>query len=246
MSYRANRREYMKRKKRIRIIKGILIGLGVGVIILQVLFLVDVIPMPKALQKQEETVTGTDTRVVVNNLSVCEEDATDCMQEKRTYTKYVFVGDSRYVGMSEFKQDGDVFLARNNMGYDYLVEQLPNIYSVCDENTALIVGLGVNDMNYGRDKYIAKLNELADQLDCQIYYMSVNPVDETKGAANGYTVWNSKIDEFNAKLKSSLSEKIIYIDTNSYLKQMTFTTTDGLHYNKGTYQLIYDYIKASL
>lgn len=236
----------MKRRKRIRIIKGILIGLGVGVIILQVLFLVDVIPMPTVFQKQEETVMSADSGAFVNNMSIRNEDASEDVQEKRTYTKYVFVGDSRYVGMSEFQQDGDVFLARNNMGYDFLVEQLPNIYSVCDENAALIVGLGVNDMNYGRDKYIAKLNELADELDCQIYYMSVNPVDEKKEAAHGYTVLNSKIDEFNAKLKSGLSDKIKFIDTNSYLKQMTFTTVDGLHYNKGTYQLIYDYIKASL
>lgn len=163
-----------------------------------------------------------------------------------TYEKYVFVGDSRYVGMSFMAQEQDVFICKNNMGYDYLIEQMDNIRRACDENTALIIGLGVNDINYSSDNYIKKINEMARQMNCRIYYMLVNPVDEEKETLYGYSVKNEKIDLFNQKMINGLDSSVGIIDTNSYLKSTGYLTVDGLHYATETYRAVYDYIKLNL
>ena len=68
----------------------------------------------------------------------------------------------------------------------------------------------------------------------KVYFVSVNPCD------GGYSHLNSQINSFNNTLKSGLSKNVKYIDTNSSL---SFTTTDGLHYNESTSKGIYNYIK---
>ncbi len=162
------------------------------------------------------------------------------------YTKYVFLGDSRYRGMSFCAGWQDVFIAENGQGYEYLVSSLESLKAICDNQTALIVGLGVNDCGYRAPNYIATLNELDAATDCQIYFMSVNPVDEAVEAAqpHPYKVKNNDIDSFNAQMQVGLNSNIIYIDTNAYLKSVGYATRDGLHYMDSTYQTIYDYIKA--
>ncbi len=166
----------------------------------------------------------------------------------KEYSKYVFVGDSRYVGMSKVADpsSNDTFICMNGMGHNYLVEQMNNIILACNSNTALIIGLGVNDLNYNASAYIQTINNMASTLNCDIYYMLVNPVDELKEQGTGYTVTNQRIEAFNEKLKNGLVSSIKIIDTNSYLIKNGFVTVDGLHYNPETYKKIYDYIKKEL
>lgn len=159
---------------------------------------------------------------------------------------YVFVGDSRYVGMSEYSEDGDVFLCENNVGHNFLLKNLENIEKLSGPNTAVIIGLGVNDVNYNSTKYIETLNQMAAALEAHIFYMLVNPVDEEKEKYFGYGILNEKIDEFNQKMKEGMDEDIFVIDTNSYLKMQGYVTIDGLHYTEETYALIYDYIKMKV
>lgn len=165
---------------------------------------------------------------------------------RKNYTKYVFVGDSRYVAMEQFANDEDIFICESGIGYDFLEEQMDNIVSICDSNTALIIGLGVNDVNYNSEKYIYKLNEMAEKMECQIFYMSVNPIDENKAIARGYQIKSSYIDEYNEKLKNELNSNIIFIDTNEYLTQTGYLTEDGLHYTDETYAKIYFFIKKEV
>ncbi|MBE5959256.1 MAG: hypothetical protein E7254_10415 [Lachnospiraceae bacterium] len=164
-----------------------------------------------------------------------------------TYDNFVFVGDSRYRGMDYLAATNDTFICESGRGYDYLLEQMYNIQVACSKpNTALIVGLGVNDKGGNADKYIQTLGEMANSLDCTIYYMLVNPVDEEMEAKYGYDVTNASLDAFNATLIDGLDRKIGIIDTNSYLWDNGFTTQDGIHYTNETYEVIYDYIKQSL
>ena len=51
---------------------------------------------------------------------------------------------------------------------------------------------------------------------------------------------NTSINSFNTTLKNGLNSKIGWINTHDNL---TFTTTDGLHYDKKTSVKIYNYIK---
>lgn len=148
---------------------------------------------------------------------------------------YVFLGDSRFVGMSNCKESNDTFICKVGEGYNYFCKNISNI----SENDIVIIGFGVNDLG-NIDKYI----ELANSLTNEVYYLTVNPVDEQKERENGYSVTNQQIDEFNNKLKANATNYKV-IDTNSYLKQIGFSTTDGLHYDNATYIKIYEYIKQN-
>ncbi|BBF43607.1 hypothetical protein lbkm_2295 [Lachnospiraceae bacterium KM106-2] len=177
-----------------------------------------------------------------------ESDTTkvEVIKHKNRFKKYVFVGDSRYVGMSENAEDKDVFISKANMGYSYLMEQMTEIRKECDSKTALIIGLGVNDIKYSRKNYMNTINKMAKNMDCQIYYMLVNPVDEKKEKKKGYKIKNREIDDFNKKMQEGLSEKVTIIDTNTHLKDIGYETVDGLHYTENTYRDIYDYIKEQV
>lgn len=168
-------------------------------------------------------------------------------QIKGDYTKFIFVGDSRYKGMERFASEEDLFIAESGRGFDFLLEQLSNIKYNSDGNTAIIVGLGVNDnLKTSAGDYINTLYELQNSVEAQVYFMLVNPVDEAKEEYNGYNVTNEAIDAFNQTIKNCMDESIGIIDSNSYLKELGYDTQDGLHYVDATYEDIYNYIKADI
>ncbi len=166
-------------------------------------------------------------------------------EENFTVTRYIFVGDSRTVGMRSAvsSSSSDVWSCESGKGYTWMKDTgIPNIESRITSGSAVIILMGVNDL-YHSDEYISYLNSNASswtQKGAKVVFVSVNPTD---GARNSL---NSNIDKFNQKLKNSLSSNIQYIDTNSRLRSEGFSTTDGLHYTNGTYQKIYSIIKSSL
>lgn len=161
--------------------------------------------------------------------------------------RYIFLGDSRYVAMSYFAQEQDYFIAKEGMGYSYMIEQLDAVRAAVIPGAVLVIGLGVNDVRVGNAaSYIQTINELAGTLGIPVYYMLVNPVDETVESQNGYRITNAEVDAFNETLKAGLDAGVHIIDTNSFLKNDGYVTTDGLHYDMETYQKIYQYIKAQV
>ena len=94
-------------------------------------------------------------------------------------------------------------------------------------------------------RYVEYINKLAKNYKGDIYYLSVNPVEESKAANNGYSIKNSDIEKFNSTLKSGL-KNVTYLDSYNYLKNNGFSTTDGIHYDKNTYQKIYNYINSNV
>lgn len=166
--------------------------------------------------------------------------------------KYVYVGDSRTKGLkAALEKYGritgkETFICEIGEGYDFLMANMANIRSVCDSSTVLIIGLGINDMKYRYNEYIAAINNMAATMDCQIYFMLVNPVNEAEEAADGkFHITNADIDTFNARMLSGLGSSVHIIDTNSYLKNVivNYTTMDGLHYTDETYIIVYDYMQ---
>lgn len=159
-------------------------------------------------------------------------------------SKNIFVGDSRTVGMCQ--ENGlcgsDKYVAEVGMGYNWLnstaITQTNNIISSGSDKYNIYILLGANDYDYQANNYIQKINELAngDWKNHNIIFVSVNPMDDASE--------NSKIETFNSTIKSGLSSNIKYCDTYSKLKSAGFNTTDGVHYDKATYQKIYNLIKS--
>lgn len=166
-------------------------------------------------------------------------------EEDFTVTRYIFIGDSRTVGMRSAvtSSSSDVWSCKSGMGYDWMKSTgVPNIENSITSGSAVIILMGVNDL-YHSDEYISYLNSNVNswtQKGAKVVFVSVNPTDGSRNSLN------DKIDNFNQKLKNSLSSNIQYIDTNSRLRSEGFSTTDGLHYTNETYQKIYSIIKSSL
>lgn len=172
------------------------------------------------------------------------KEPTDVVKDE-SINRYIFVGDSRYVGMRKFAQNNDIFIAENAKGYDFLMSNLETIRQYADNNSVLIIGLGVNDYGVNYKNYIRIMNELADTMECHVYYMLINPVEEEKEIPYGYTVYNEMIDKYNMLMRAGFSDKVKIIDSNSYLKENGFSTVDGLHYDDNTYNKIYNYLKSN-
>lgn len=186
-------------------------------------------------------------KLVQKNMAESDSLSDDYINEnfvkESNYNKFIFFGDSRFVGMQIFASADDSFVANVGMGYDYLIQNLDNIENNYTDKSVIIVEFGINDL-YNINKYIDKINELSEKYN--ICYLTIYPIDENKAKNNGYSITNYDIDNFNEELKNGLNENISIIDTNNYLKTIGYNTIDGIHYDDDTYKIIYDYIKNNI
>ena len=159
----------------------------------------------------------------------------------------IFIGDSRFVGMDKAvdieSKDRQFCVAKIGQGYYWFKNTaLKKIEKIRKENTALtkwryVVCLGVNDLG-NSENYLKLYDELTSSDDSiQLVLVSVNPVK------NYPTITNSQIKKFNVKLSDAGYD---YIDTFSQLQKKGFQSTDGLHYDNETYEVIYNLIEKGL
>lgn len=150
---------------------------------------------------------------------------------KPKYTEYLFVGDSRTVGLDACVS-GISSKAKVGAKVDYLQSILSDVTKTRKKN--VIFNFGVNDLG-NINKYITVYKSLPKDFikNNNVIIMSVNPTDGSK-----YGSWNTDIDKFNAKMKKNLPSGVKYLDTNSTLKKEGFSTRDGVHYKEVTYKRI--------
>lgn len=146
---------------------------------------------------------------------------------------YLFIGDSRTVGMSYFEPME--YFAEVSCGLSYFYDNYDAITAYRGYN--IVFNLGVNDL-YRLNDYINMYWNLPQEFveNNHIIVVSVNPTD------GSYSHLNSDIDWYNSNLSISLPEGFEWIDTNSYLRSIGFSTSDGLHYQGNTYCDIYNAI----
>ena len=144
---------------------------------------------------------------------------------------YLFVGDSRTVGLDE-AVDGISSIAKVGAKVTYLQSVLGDVTKTRGKN--VIFNFGVNDLG-NISKYISVYKSLPKEFiqNNNVIIMSVNPTDGDK-----YGSWNTDIDKFNKKMKANLPSGVKYLDTNSTLKKEGFSTRDGVHYKAVTYKRI--------
>ena len=155
------------------------------------------------------------------------------------YDEYLWVGDSRTVGMSGVASMNTI--AESGMGLNYLKEKAPEVLSV--EGNNVVFFFGVNDLD-NVYKYAQFYNDISDEFfeHNDVFVLTVTPVDEEKERDYDYNISNISIDQFNEELTKKLKNKIHVIDTGTYLKEVGFDTLDGIHYTDDTYRVLYNYI----
>ena len=168
--------------------------------------------------------------------------------EETEFDNVTIIGDSRMVGLCSYtwyKNDKGTCIAEVAMGYSWFINTAINKLDELEKGKKenIVLNLGVNDL-YNINNYINKYSELAsgDWEDFNIFVVSINP---TKGS---YNKLNDEIDKFNDKISKALNKykNVSYCDTNKYLKDNGFSTSDGLHYDGKTNKIIYEQIKRCI
>ncbi|MGI6007843.1 MAG: SGNH/GDSL hydrolase family protein [Ruminococcus sp.] len=180
----------------------------------------------------------------------------------QAYDKVFFIGDSRTVGMKRqmLSLNSNItenvkFICQNGAKLSWFQEQKASIISQIKKTKgkkAVIWNLGVNDLHYQTtanyrqtiaNSYISEMEQLAKALKssgCDMYFMSVNPLNDSECAASGwgtrYSMW---VLDFNYLVRTGLSS-YQYIDTYNYLVNTGFQLRDGLHFTAAVYGKIYN------
>ena len=158
----------------------------------------------------------------------------------------------QFANNGAFEYNQEIFISQGSMSYNWFANTaVPAVNQILKSNSSkkytIISNMGVNMLLSDVDKYISKYKELSngEWKDQNVIIVSVNPVDENKEAANGYSTKNSDIETFNQKTKDGISTfaNFKYCDVYSQIKN-NFNTTDGLHYDSNTYQSIYNKMKG--
>ena len=160
-----------------------------------------------------------------------KKKATPTPTPKPKYSGYLFVGDSRTVGLDE-AVSGVSSIAKVGAGVSYFKSILSDVTKVRGKN--VIFNFGVNDRDRYKD-YVAIYKSLPKEFiqNNNVIFMSVNPTDGSK-----YKSWNADIDKLNAYVKKNLTSGMKYLERNSILKKEGFKTRDGCHYKPVTYKRI--------
>lgn len=194
-----------------------------------------------------------------NNTNNTNNTSSNDSQNNEKVEKIVYIGDSRTVQMYAYSNNDwgnvnyseggihevgkEIYVAEVSMGLKWLKNTgVPAAEKYFKSGTAVVILMGVNDL-YNADGYITYINNNISNWTkngSKVYFVSVNPCD------GKYQSNNSKIEEFNKKVKKGISSKVGWIDTYSYLKSKGFKTTDGIHYDASTSKKINNYIKSKM
>lgn len=188
-------------------------------------------PTPTPTRKPTRKPTAKPTRKPTPKITIKSKKTTKKIYVKPKYTDYLFVGDSRTVGLDDCVS-GISSKAKVGAKVDYLKSILKDVTKTRKKN--VIFNFGVNDLG-NINKYIKVYKSLPKDFikNNNVIIMSVNPTDGSK-----YNSWNKDINSFNSKMKKNLPSGVKYMDTNSQLKKTGFSTRDGVHYTTDTYKKI--------
>ena len=182
----------------------------------------------KAKAKKVSKPTPKPTRKTIK-----ASKATQKVVTKPKYTEYLFVGDSRTVGLAAcVNGKGISSKAKVGAKVDYLKSILSEVTKTRKKN--VIFNFGVNDLG-NINEYIKVYKSLPKDFikNNNVIIMSVNPTDGSK-----YGSWDNDIVNFNNRMKKNLPSGVKFLDTYTTLKKEGFKTKDGVHYKEVTYKRI--------
>lgn len=194
----------------------------------------------------EEQIRNIQTEAVYpeeDGKLLSQDNSVSTAKQEETAHRFIFVGDSRTLGMQDALQNANVtdecmFIGKVGEGYYWLshdgIDQLDEALKEIPDAT-VIFNLGVNDLKE-INNYLQFYSEILKKYESASFYiMSVNPV------GNDYeSISNDEIEVFNEKLEEAFPDR--YLDCYSYLTGDDYQTVDGLHYNYSTYLKIHHYV----
>lgn len=162
--------------------------------------------------------------------------------EEEANASLIFIGDSRTEDIRDAVSDDSIWCCKAGAGYEWMSsEGVPSIEARIGDDTAVIILMGVNDVNQVTNyvNYInVKANEWAD-LGAKTYFVSVGPVESDPYATN------SQIEKFNSLMEANLMG-VTYIDLYSHLVEIGYQTVDGSHYTPEVSAEIYNFVLDNL
>lgn len=214
----------------------------------------------------------------VNETGAVEKEVAKDAGTSADYGDIIMVGDSRFYHTYYrygITADNVTWIAKSKMGYNWLentaypqIEQQVRMdymrrhsslgFASEQESafgrTAIVLNLGVNDLtniNFYLQFVNGRLKKLAEQYGCDLYYVSVNPIDTQKFLTSSVrrTPW---IMNFNSEIKSGLDPACTFIDTYGYLTSRygtdysKITVEDGLHYDEVISRVIFSRILTEI
>lgn len=214
---------------------------------------------PRPTEPPATTPEATEPSLPPGPEDVYVKEGNDLFDIPATATR-IFLGDSRFQGVYYYTTHDavlDGFLTGGGEGYRWFEERaIPEIERLLAAGYPfrdIYFNLGVNDCAYSYKsesetpeiKYAAKLNEFAARHpELRIYFISVGPGDEEKGTYGGrvdLALMNAEVRKFNAYIAANCPT-IRYVDGGEYLERDGFVSSDGVHYDRATYQKLYQYI----
>ena len=174
-------------------------------------------------------------------------------QEVKTSSgNIIFIGDSRIVGMCnavygttfgnnlvEYTRGNETYIAKVGAGFSYFDAFIDLAKKYVTDDTNIIIALGINDYVSGQE-YAEAINNIDVG---NVYFMSINPVDDELASKYNYNVSTSFIETKNSQIKDNL-EDVEYLDCYSEIKD-SFLTSDGIHYLNSTYEEIYELVMSN-
>lgn len=156
----------------------------------------------------------------------------------------VFIGDSRMITLKEAVEKNlgvcpAAVIAKNGSRYEWFHDTaIPQADKIIGKGSKVVINMGVNDLS-DADQYAKDVNYWAAVWSARgaaVYYASVNPV-----YANSYGMTEERVGLFNSRLQPQLIPQIIWLDSNTYLKQTGVHSSDGLHYKDDTNLVLFNY-----
>lgn len=223
--------------------------------------------------EQTESEVGSEATVTAETNISDDAESTDPPSEK-SEVRVVLVGDSRAYNLATIVcglEENDTGIIIGPMGSDYVIcaggqsfdwmsDHEREIDEQAAENTAIVIGMGVNKCQPFKGESVDEFAErystqYADWLNkkavlweskgAKVWFCSVNPIGDQKAAAYGYEIRDEYVRRFNEAIIPKLNDNVRYIDTYSQVYDILASgkgTDDGLHYHGYVYEIIKDYI----
>lgn len=203
----------------------------------------------EALAQQEAARQQAQAAALSQQQAMEAQIAAAAQQQPAVAAGVVFIGDSRMVTLKEAVEKNlgvcpAAVIAKNGSRYEWFHDTaVPQADKIIGNGSRVVINMGVNDLS-DADKYAKDVNYWAavwSARGAQIYYASVNPV-----YANSYGLTEERVGLFNTRLQSQLIPQIIWLDSNTYLKQTGVHSNDGLHYKDDTNLVLFHYYMAMI